>query len=58
MAAINSMTGLLFRSLIVWAVALPGLRSPLFYPDADATLVTGVSSMVAIVLELLAPASK
>ena len=36
----------------------PSLHSPLFYPDAEATLLTGVNSMVAIVLELLAPASR
>ena len=36
----------------------PSLHSPMFYPDAEATLLTGVNSMVTIVLELLAPASK
>jgi len=35
--------------------SLPSLHSPLFYTDADATLVTGVSSMASAVLELLKP---
>jgi len=33
----------------------PSLHSPLFYTDADATLVTGVSTMASAVLELLKP---
>lgn len=33
----------------------PSLHSSLFYPDAEITLLTGVSSMAAIVLELLGP---
>ncbi len=33
----------------------PSLHSPLFYPDAEATLVTGVSTMSSAVLELLKP---
>jgi len=33
----------------------PSLHSPLFYPDVEATVVTGVSTMAAIVLELLKP---
>jgi hippurate hydrolase len=33
----------------------PSLHSPLFYPDVEATLVTGVSTMTAIALELLKP---
>lgn len=35
----------------------PSLHSPLFYPDIDQTLVTGVSTMANIALELLAPDS-
>ena len=33
----------------------PSLHSPLFYPDAKVTLLTGVSSMASTVLELLGP---
>lgn len=33
----------------------PSLHSPLFYPDVEATLVTGVSTMTSIALELLKP---
>lgn len=33
----------------------PSLHSPLFYPDVEATLVTGVTTMAATVLELLKP---
>jgi len=33
----------------------PSLHSPLFYPDVEATLVTGVSTMASTVLELLKP---
>jgi hippurate hydrolase len=33
----------------------PSLHSPLFYPDVEETLVTGVSTMAATVLELLQP---
>ena len=33
----------------------PSLHSPLFYPDAEATLVTGVSTMSSAVLEFLGP---
>jgi len=33
----------------------PSLHSPLFYPDIDATLVTGVTAMVSAALELLKP---
>ena len=33
----------------------PSLHSPLFYPDAEQTLVTGVSTMASSVLELLKP---
>ena len=33
----------------------PSLHSPLFYTDADATLVTGVATMTSAVLELLKP---
>ena len=33
----------------------PSLHSPLFYPDVEATLVTGVTTMAAAVLELLKP---
>jgi hypothetical protein len=31
----------------------PSLHSPLFYPDADETLVTGITTTVAATLELL-----
>ncbi len=33
----------------------PWLHSPLFYPDVDATLVTGVTAMASAALELLKP---
>ena len=33
----------------------PSLHSPLFYPDVEVTLVTGIGTMVATVLELLKP---
>ena len=33
----------------------PSLHSPLFYPDVEATLLTGVSTMAATVIELLKP---
>jgi hippurate hydrolase len=33
--------------------ALPSLHSPLFYPDAEITLVTAVHSLVAATLDLL-----
>jgi hippurate hydrolase len=36
----------------------PSLHSPFFYPDAETTLVTGVSSMVVTVLELLEPSTR
>ena len=36
----------------------PSLHSPLFYPDAETTLLTGIDSMVAIVLELLGPSTE
>jgi hippurate hydrolase len=36
----------------------PSLHSSLFYPDAETTLLTGVNSMVAIVLELLEPSTE
>lgn len=35
----------------------PSLHSPRFYPDPDATLETGMNTMGAIALELLAPSS-
>ncbi|HHH43057.1 MAG TPA: amidohydrolase [Gammaproteobacteria bacterium] len=46
------------RRLEAWAAAgekPPSLHSPLFYTDADATLVTGITSMASAVLELLKP---
>ena len=33
----------------------PSLHSPLFYPDAELTLHTGISAMTSIALDLLAP---
>ena len=33
----------------------PSLHSPLYYPDAELTLQTGISAMTSIALELLAP---
>ena len=36
----------------------PSLHSPLFYTDADATLVTGISTMASAVLELLKPGAQ
>lgn len=36
----------------------PSLHSPLFYPDAEASLQTGVTAMVASALDLLAPDSE
>jgi hypothetical protein len=33
----------------------PSLHSPLFYPDVEVTLVTGIGTMVATVIELLKP---
>jgi hippurate hydrolase len=33
----------------------PSLHSPLFYPDAEETLIMGVSSLSSIALELLKP---
>ncbi len=33
----------------------PSLHSPLFYPDAEATLQTGINAMTSIALDLLAP---
>jgi hypothetical protein len=31
----------------------PSLHSPLYYPDAEATLRTGVTAMASVVLDLL-----
>ena len=33
--------------------APPSLHSPLYYPDAEPTLMTGIPAMVAATLELL-----
>ena len=36
-------------------IPLPSLHSPLFYPDAEVTLQTGINAMTSIALELLSP---
>jgi hippurate hydrolase len=33
----------------------PSLHSPIFYPDADAALLTGITAMAGTAMELLKP---
>jgi metal-dependent amidase/aminoacylase/carboxypeptidase family protein len=56
MFALGSVDGKRLSALRrTWAQNPPSLHSPVYYPDTDETLVTGVTAMSAAVLELMTP---